>query len=58
MANVSELRVALTVEDFGRALAFYRDALGLLRAHRRPVITQVAYQGQNQPASPQLHQER
>lgn len=27
--NVSELRVALTVADFDRALAFYRDALGL-----------------------------
>ena len=29
MANVKELRVALTVKDFGQALAFYRDALGL-----------------------------
>ena len=29
MANVTELRVALTVEDFGQALAFYRDMLGL-----------------------------
>jgi len=29
MANVTELRVALTVKDFGQALAFYRDALGL-----------------------------
>lgn len=29
MANVTELRVALTVEDFGQALAFYRDVLGL-----------------------------
>jgi catechol 2,3-dioxygenase-like lactoylglutathione lyase family enzyme len=29
MANVTELRVALTVRDFGQALAFYRDALGL-----------------------------
>ena len=29
MANVTELRVALTVEDFGEALAFYRDTLGL-----------------------------
>jgi methylmalonyl-CoA/ethylmalonyl-CoA epimerase len=29
MANVTELRIALTVEDFGQALAFYRDALGL-----------------------------
>jgi catechol 2,3-dioxygenase-like lactoylglutathione lyase family enzyme len=29
MANVTELRVALTVEDFDQALAFYRDALGL-----------------------------
>jgi methylmalonyl-CoA/ethylmalonyl-CoA epimerase len=29
MTNVTELRVALTVKDFGQALAFYRDALGL-----------------------------
>jgi uncharacterized glyoxalase superfamily protein PhnB len=29
MAEVMELRVALTVNDFGQALAFYRDALGL-----------------------------
>ncbi len=29
MASVTELRVALTVQDFGQALAFYRDALGL-----------------------------
>ena len=29
MADVTELRVALTVEDFDQALAFYRDALGL-----------------------------
>ena len=29
MSNVTELRVALTVEDFDRAVAFYRDALGL-----------------------------
>jgi lactoylglutathione lyase len=29
MADVMELRLALTVEDFGQALAFYRDALGL-----------------------------
>ena len=29
MANVTELRIALTVEDFGQALAFYRDTLGL-----------------------------
>jgi len=29
MANVTELRVALTVKDFGQALAFYRDTLGL-----------------------------
>jgi catechol 2,3-dioxygenase-like lactoylglutathione lyase family enzyme len=29
MATVTELRVALTVPDFGQALAFYRDALGL-----------------------------
>jgi methylmalonyl-CoA/ethylmalonyl-CoA epimerase len=29
MAEVSELRVALTVSDFSAAVAFYRDALGL-----------------------------
>ena len=29
MAEVSELRVALTVSDFPEAVAFYRDALGL-----------------------------
>lgn len=29
MTNVTELRVALTVNDFGQALAFYRDTLGL-----------------------------
>jgi len=29
MGNVRELRVALTVEDFDRAVVFYRDALGL-----------------------------
>ncbi len=29
MANVTELRVALTVKDFDQALAFYRDVLGL-----------------------------
>jgi methylmalonyl-CoA/ethylmalonyl-CoA epimerase len=29
MAEVRELRVALTVEDFEGALRFYRDALGL-----------------------------
>ena len=29
MANVTELRVALTVTDFDQALAFYRDVLGL-----------------------------
>ncbi len=29
MAAVTELRVALTVPDFDRAVAFYRDALGL-----------------------------
>ena len=29
MASVTELRVALTVQDFDEALAFYRDALGL-----------------------------
>jgi lactoylglutathione lyase len=27
--SVSQLRVVLTVDDYGRALAFYRDALGL-----------------------------
>jgi methylmalonyl-CoA/ethylmalonyl-CoA epimerase len=29
MSNVTELRIALTVEDFDQAVAFYRDALGL-----------------------------
>ena len=29
MAEVTELRLALTVADFDEALAFYRDALGL-----------------------------
>jgi len=29
MAHVTELRVALTVDDFENAVAFYRDALGL-----------------------------
>ncbi|HSR82967.1 MAG TPA: VOC family protein [Streptosporangiaceae bacterium] len=29
MANVTELRIALTVKDFGQALSFYRDTLGL-----------------------------
>ena len=29
MAEVTELRVTLTVDDFDGALAFYRDALGL-----------------------------
>lgn len=29
MPEVTELRVALTVAEFDRALAFYRDALGL-----------------------------
>lgn len=29
MADVTELRVALTVSDFDGSLAFYRDALGL-----------------------------
>jgi methylmalonyl-CoA/ethylmalonyl-CoA epimerase len=29
MPNVHELRIALTVDDFDRAVAFYRDALGL-----------------------------
>ena len=29
MADVTELRVALTVEDFDAAVALYRDALGL-----------------------------
>src|SRR5262249_20834099 len=39
MANVRELRVALTVEDFDQALAFYRDVLGsssLLTGVRAP----------------------
>ena len=31
MASVTELRVALTVADFDAALAFYRDALGLVQ---------------------------
>ena len=29
MGNVTELRVAMTVQDFDQAVAFYRDALGL-----------------------------
>jgi lactoylglutathione lyase len=29
MADVMELRLAFTVQDFDRALAFYRDALGM-----------------------------
>lgn len=29
MADVTELRVAMTVKDFDEAVAFYRDALGL-----------------------------
>lgn len=29
VAEVTELRITLTVEDFDQALAFYRDALGL-----------------------------
>jgi methylmalonyl-CoA/ethylmalonyl-CoA epimerase len=29
MSDVTELRVALTVDDFEQAVAFYRDALGL-----------------------------
>lgn len=29
MTDVSEMRVALTVDDFETAVAFYRDALGL-----------------------------
>jgi len=29
MSNVTELRIALTVENFDEAVAFYRDALGL-----------------------------
>ena len=32
MANVTELRVALTVQEFDQALAFYRDVLGLEQA--------------------------
>ncbi len=35
MTNVTELRVALTVEDFDQALAFYRDVLGRQRNFRR-----------------------
>src|SRR6266700_2213915 len=29
MGHVTALRIALTVDDFGQAVAFYRDALGL-----------------------------
>ena len=29
MTTIQELRVALTVDDYDRAVAFYRDALGL-----------------------------
>jgi len=29
MTNVRELRIALTVEDYETAVAFYRDAMGL-----------------------------
>ena len=29
MTDVTELRVAMTVSDFDRAVAFYRDAMGL-----------------------------
>jgi catechol 2,3-dioxygenase-like lactoylglutathione lyase family enzyme len=29
MAEITELRIVLTVADFDRAVAFYRDALGL-----------------------------
>jgi methylmalonyl-CoA/ethylmalonyl-CoA epimerase len=29
MSGIEELRIALTVDDFDRALAFYRDGLGL-----------------------------
>jgi catechol 2,3-dioxygenase-like lactoylglutathione lyase family enzyme len=32
LGDVTELRVALTVEDFDQALRFYRDALGLEQA--------------------------
>lgn len=32
MAEVTELRVAMTADDFGGAVAFYRDALGLAQA--------------------------
>jgi lactoylglutathione lyase len=32
MPDVRELRVALTVEDYDAAVAFYRDALGLREA--------------------------
>lgn len=31
MADVTELRVTLTVAEFDEALAFYRDALGLVQ---------------------------
>ena len=31
MTSVTELRVALTVPDFEEAVAFYRDALGLVQ---------------------------
>ncbi|HUQ44484.1 MAG TPA: VOC family protein [Candidatus Limnocylindria bacterium] len=30
MPDVRELRIALTVDDYDRAVAFYRDALGLV----------------------------
>lgn len=32
MADVTELRIVLTVADFDEAVAFYRDALGLEQA--------------------------
>jgi catechol 2,3-dioxygenase-like lactoylglutathione lyase family enzyme len=32
VTEVTELRVALTVADFDAAVAFYRDALGLVQS--------------------------
>ena len=32
MSRIHELRIALTVDDYDRAVAFYRDALGLTEA--------------------------
>ena len=38
MTTIHELRIALTVDDYDRAVAFYRDALGLteVEAWERP----------------------